>query len=110
MDKITDEVIVFVLKFIVLPLFAVGVKLSLIKIRGGKVTKVNAVLSLFIGVVISVILKTPVESYIATDWVIPVIALVAILSDKIAETIINKVQIDTIIISLINNLITPKQK
>lgn len=109
-DKITDEVINFFIKFIVIPLIAVSIKLSVASMNGGKITRVNIALSLFVGVGVSVILKDPIDSYISTKWATAVTALVAILSDKIAETVIKKVRVDIIIMSLINNLLTPKSK
>lgn len=109
-DKITDELISFFIKFVFIPLLAVGIKLSVASMNGGKITKLNIVLSLFVGVGVPVILKDPVESYVSANWSTPVIGLVAILSDKIAETVIKKVRVDIIIMSLINNLLTPKSK
>lgn len=109
-EKFTEEVINFFIKFVLIPLIAVGIKLSVTSMSGGKVTKLNIALSLFVGVGVSVILKDPIEAYISSKWATAVTALVAILSDKIAETVIKKVRVDVIIMALINNLITPKQK
>lgn len=109
-DKVTEEVINFFIKFIVIPIFAVCVKLSVASMNGGKITKLNIALSLFVGVAVPFILKDLIYSYVSKEWETAVIGLVAILSDKIAETVIKKVKIDLIITSLINNLITPKNK
>lgn len=109
-DRLTDEAITFIIKFIIIPLIAVTVKLSVIKMRGGKITRLNAGLSLFVGVTVAVILKKPIEVYISDTWSDVAVAAIAILSDKIAETVITKIKIDLIIMSLINNLLTPKSK
>jgi len=109
-DKITEEVINFFVKFIIIPVFAVCVKLSVASMNGGKTTKLNIALSLFVGVAVPFILKDLIDSYVSKEWATAVIGLLAILSDKIAETIIKKVKIDLIITSLINNLLTPKNK
>lgn len=109
-EKITEEAINFFIKFVFIPLLAVSIKLSVASMNGGKITKMNIALSLFVGVGVSVILKDPIEAYAPVKWSTAITALIAILSDKIAETIIKKVKIDLIIMSLINNLITPKSK
>jgi len=109
-DKVTEEVINFFIKFIIIPIFAVCVKLSVASMNGGKITKLNIALSLFVGVAVPFILKDLIDSYVSKEWATAVIGLAAILSDKIAETVIKKVKIDLIITSLINNLITPKSK
>lgn len=109
-EKITEEAINFFIKFVFIPLLAVSIKLSVASMNGGKITKLNIALSLFVGVGVSVILKDPIEAYVVPKWATAVTALVAILSDKIAETIIKKVRVDLIIMSLINNLVTPKSK
>ena len=109
-DKVTEEVIDFFIKFIIIPVFAVFVLLSVVSMNGGKITKVNIVLSLFVGVAVPFILKDLIDYYISKEWATAVIGFIAILSDKIAETVIKKVKIDLIITSLINNLITPKSK
>jgi len=110
MDKISDEVMTFLIKFVLIPLIAVTVKLSVIKMRGGKITRLNAGLALFVGVTVAVILKKPIERYVSETWSDVVVAAIAILSDKIAETVITKIKIDLIIMALINNLISPKNK
>jgi hypothetical protein len=109
-DKVTEEIINFFIKFVVIPVFAVCVKLSVARMNGGKITKLNIALSLFVGVAVPFILKDLIDTYVSKEWATAVIGLTAILSDKIAETIIKKVKIDLIITSLINNLITPKTK
>lgn len=109
-EKITEEAINFFIKFVFIPLLAVSIKLSVASMNGGKITKLNIVLSLFVGVGVSVILKDPIEYYVVEKWATAVTALVAILSDKIAETIIKKVRVDLIIMSLINQIVTPKNK
>lgn len=109
-DKMTEEVVNFFMKFVFIPLIAVGVKLSVASMNGGKTTKLNVALSLFVGVAIPFLLKDLIDCYVSKNWVTAVIGLSAILSDKIAETVIKKVKIDLILTSLINNLLTPKNK
>lgn len=109
-EKITEEAINFFIKFVFIPLLAVSIKLSVASMNGGKITKLNIVLSLFVGVAVPFILKDLIETYAAKTWATAIIGLTAILSDKIAETVIKKVKIDLIITSLINNLLTPKSK
>jgi hypothetical protein len=110
MEKISDELINFFIKFVFIPLIAVCVKLSVTSMSGAKITKLNIALSLFVGVAIPFILKDLISAYVPENWTTAVIGLTAILSDKIAETIIKKVKIDLIITSLINNLLTQKSK
>lgn len=109
-EKITEEAINFFIKFVFIPLLAVSIKLSVASMNGGKITKLNIVLSLFVGVAVPFILKDLIDTYIPKNWVTAVIGLAAILSDKIAETVIKKVRIDLIIMSLINQIVTPKNK
>ncbi len=105
-DKVSEELINFFVKFIIIPLLAVGVKLSLTSISGGKTSKLNIILSFFIGVAIPLILKDVIESYVTENWVIATIGMVAILSDKIAEAVIKRVKFDLLIASISDNLIT----
>jgi len=106
-DKVTEEVINFFVKFIIIPVFAVFVKISVASMNGGKITKVNIVLSLFVGVAVPFILKDLIDYYISKEWATAVIGFIAILSDKIAETVIKKVKIDLIITSFIRTGIAP---
>lgn len=109
-EKATEELINFFIKFVFIPLLAVGIKISVASMNGGKITRLNIVLSLFVGVAVPFILKDLINAYVYESWTTAVIGLSAILSDKIAETVIKKVKIDLIITSLINNLLTPKSK
>jgi hypothetical protein len=78
--------------------------------NGGKITKLNIALSLFVGIAMPFILKDVINEYVTPTWSNPVIGLIAILSDKIAENIIKKVKVDLFITSLVNNLLTSKSK
>jgi len=105
-DKVSEELISFFIKFIIIPLLAVGVKLSVASMGGGKISKLNVALSFFVGVAIPLILKDVIEYYTPKNLITAVIGVIAILSDKIAESVIKRVKIDLIISSLTNNLIT----
>lgn len=105
-DKLTEELFAFFCKFIIIPLLAVGVKLSVTSMNGGKISRLNVALSFFVGIAIPFILKDVIEAYVSEDWTTATIGMIAILSDKIAESIIKRVQIDVLISSLCDNLFT----
>lgn len=107
-DKILEsEFFTFFVKFIVIPLFAVGVKLSVANMKdGNKISKTNIVLSFFVGIAVPFILRDVIQSQVPKDFVTLTIGVVAILGDKITEAVIKRVQIDLFITSLSNNLFT----
>lgn len=109
-EKITEEAINFFIKFVFIPLLAVGIKLSVTNMNGEKITKLNIILSFFVGVGVPFLFKDLIDYYVSKNWITIVIAFTAILSDKIAETVIKKVRVDLIIMSLINQIVTPKNK
>lgn len=113
-DKILNsEWFTFALKYILIPFMAVGIKLSIAFLKDGrKSSKLNIVLSLFIGSALPFILKDVITANVPENYRYLVIGFIAINSDKIAEYAINKVKIDLMITSLLDNLITflkPKQ-
>lgn len=103
-DKISEELLSFFCKFIIIPLLAVGVKLSVTSMNGGKISKLNVALSFFVGVAIPFILKDAIDAYVSKNWTTATIGMIAILSDKIAESVIKRIQIDTLITSLSDSL------
>lgn len=103
---LNSELFTFFLKFVFIPFMAVGIKLSVAYLKEGrKSSGLNIVLSLFIGSALPFILKDLITSNVPKDYQIFVIGFIAINSDKIAEYAINKVQLDIILTSLLNNFI-----
>lgn len=104
-DKITEELFSFFCKFIIIPLLAVGVKLSVTSMNGGKISRLNVALSFFVGIAIPFILKDIIEAYVSEYWTTATIGMIAILSDKIAESFIKRVKVDVLITSVCDNIL-----
>ncbi len=107
-DKILEsEWFTFLIKFVFIPFMAVGIRLSVAFLKDGrKSSGLNIVLSLFIGSALPFILKDVITSNVPKDYQYFAIGFIAINSDKIAEYAINKVKLDLIITSLLNNILT----
>jgi len=99
----TDWLPTFIKIFI--PAFVgVGIKIAIeMKKDKTKVSLINIVLSMFIGISGAWLLSGMIEDICALHYVPAVIALVAIISDKIGEFIIYKLNIDVFLTALVNN-------
>jgi len=92
----------FFIKIMFPAFLAVGLKIAIeMKKTKTKVSVLNIVLSLIIGVGGAVITSGAVQSYFSKDVGVPiVIALIAILSEKIGEFIIYKLNVDIFLTAL----------
>jgi len=92
---ITNDVYQFFIKILFPAFLAVGLKIAIeMKSNKTKVTALNVFLSMVIGVGGAYICSDWVRSYFEPDNVSIVIAMIAILSDKIGEFLIYKLNVD----------------
>jgi hypothetical protein len=95
----------FFIKILFPAFLAVGLKIAIeMKKTKTKVSVFNIILSIIIGVGGAVIASGAVQAYFSKDVGVPVaIALVAILSEKIGEFLIYKLNIDIFLTALVES-------
>lgn len=103
-EKFTqNEIYLFFIKIIFPAFVAVGVKIAIeMKKNNTKLSFLNVGLSMTIGVGGAYISSGIVQKLIDSNYIPAVIAVVAIISDKIGEFLIYKLNIDTFLTALIN--------
>jgi len=106
LEKIQDtEWLPNFIKIFIPAFVGVGIKIAIeMKKDKTKVSLINVILSMFIGIGGAWLLSGFIEESCSAHYVSPAIALVAIISDKIGEFLIYKFNIDTFLTALINNL------
>lgn len=93
---------------IFIPAFiGVGIKISIeMKKDKTKISFVNIMLSMFIGIGGAWLTAGLIEDVCTPNYVAPMIAVMAIISDKIGEFLIYKFNVDIFLTALFNNLFT----
>lgn len=103
-DKVLQsEFYLFFVKIIFPAFVAVGVKLAIeMKKNNSKLSFFNVALSMIIGVGGAYVSSGVVQKLIDIDYVPAVIAIIAIISEKIGEFLIYKLNIDVFLTALVN--------
>lgn len=106
MEKFSpNEALIFFVKIILPAMLGVGVKLAVeMKKDKTKVSFFNVVLSMFIGVSGAWLSSGLISKMLGNEMQSIAIAFIAIISDKIAEFIIYKLQIDVFLTAFFNGL------
>ncbi len=98
-----NEIYPFFLKIIFPAFVAVGVKIAIeMKKNNTRLSLLNVTLSMTIGVGGAYISSGVVQKLIDPDFIPAVIGIVAIVSDKIGEFLIYKLNIDTFLTAIVN--------
>lgn len=105
-EKIANnEILQFIMKIIIPALFGVGIKIAIeMKKDKTKVSFLNVCLSMFIGVAGAYLSSGLIEKTFSYEYHSIAIAFIAIISDKIAEYVIYKLDIDTFLTAFFNGL------
>lgn len=90
---LTDDMVAFLIKFLPTALLGVGVGVA-VKMKKEKVTIMNVITSIFIGVAVAWIFSGFIYDISDHRWHSPLIAVVAISGEKIAEYFIYKWDIE----------------
>lgn len=94
---------VFLTKIIFPAFLIIGFKIAIeMKIKKTKVSWLNVILSFLIGVVGAYISGDLILESISPKWVTPIVAIVAILSEKIGEFLIFKLNVDVFLTAIID--------
>lgn len=100
-----SEITQFFVKIIIPAILGVGMKIAIeMKKDKSKISFTNIVLSMFIGVAGAYISSGLIESEFGVKYHAIAIAFVAIISDKIGEYIIYKLNIDGFLTAFFNNM------
>lgn len=102
-DFISEETLALLLKVIPVALMATIISTA-VKMKKEKITILNALLSIIVGVLTAWILSPVVLAIENETWHVPLIALVAISGDKIAEYVVYEFKVDVAIKALLNIL------
>lgn len=105
-QKITDsDFFQFCVKFIIPAVFGIGIRVAIeMKKDKSKISFFNVCLSMFIGVAGAVISSGLVQRNFIDDYIPVVIAFIAIITDKIAEYVIYKLNVDIFLSALFDGL------
>lgn len=98
---ISNETIALIIKVLPPALIAVSVSIAF-KMKKEKITVVNAILSIIIGVGTAWIASPFILDIKSEKWHVPLIALVAISGDKIAEYFVYKLDVDVFFAAVMN--------
>lgn len=102
---INNEYTQFFVKIIVPAILGVGMKIAIeMKKNKAKISFINVCLSMFVGVAGAYIASGLIQSELDTKYQSIAIAFIAIISDKIAEYIIYKLNIDGFLTAFFNGL------
>lgn len=105
MERLQESDLLQSLKLLFPAIIGVGIKLAIeMKKDKTKVSLVNVCLSLFTGVGTTYLLSDLIKSEIPGNYQPIAIAFIAIISDKIAEFVIYKLNIDTFLTAFFNGL------
>lgn len=100
---LNSELAQFFFKIILPAVIGVSVKLAIqMKMEKTKITAINVFLSLLIGVGSAYLVSDLIKHYFEDKEVVAVVAITAILSEKLGQFIIYKVNIDLFITALID--------
>lgn len=105
-DKfINNEYTQFLIKIIIPALLGVGMKIAIeMKKDKTKISFTNVCLSMFVGVSGAYLASDLIHSGFGEKYQAIAIAFIAIISDKIAEYVIYKLNIDSFLTAFFNNL------
>lgn len=106
-----DSHIEVIVKIIIPAIVAVGIKLAVeMKKKGTRMSVINVMLSMFIGVGGAWLSKDLVQATIPEKYIHLAIGFIAIMTDKIAEYLIYEFKIDEFIINVINQIFKRKEE
>lgn len=98
-----NEFYIFLVKFIFPAFVAVGIKLAIeMKKNNSRISWFNVVLSMIIGVGGAWLSSGVVQKLIQSDFIPVVIAVIAILSEKIGEFLIYKFNVDLFLTAIVD--------
>jgi len=98
-----NEIYTFLVKFIFPAFIAVGIKLAIeMKKNNSRISWFNVSLSMIIGVGSAYLSSSVVQKLIEVDYIPVVIAIIAIISEKIGEFLIYKFNVDIFLTALVD--------
>lgn len=101
---INNEYAQFFIKIIIPAILGVGMKIAIeMKKNKAKISFINVCLSMFVGVAGAYISSGLIQSELDTKYQSIAIAFIAIISDKVAEYIIYRLNIDSMLTAFFNN-------
>lgn len=105
-QKLTEsDFFQFFVKILIPALFGVGIKIAIeMKKDRSKISFFNVCASMFLGVAGAVISSSLVQRNFEADYIPVVIAFIAIITDKIAEYVIYKLNVDIFLSALFDGL------
>ena len=103
---LNNEALAFLTKIIFPAFIGVGIKIAIeMRKNKTKASLFNVTMSMFVGVGGAYISNSLIQSIFSHEYVSIVVAIVAILTDKIAEFLIYKFNVDTFLTALFDTLL-----
>jgi len=92
-QQVPENIWNFIVKVLLVSLLAIGIKIA-VQMKKGKITLVNAFLSVIIGVGSAMLCGNAILHYFSNYWATIAIAIVTIVGEKIATWLIYEFKVD----------------